>query len=285
MAINLSKVSYTYFPHRNKKLNTYVLDNATLNINMNGEFIAVVGHTGSGKSTLMQLLNALLIPTSGSIDVDGNLITNKKQKNLKYIRKKIGLVFQFAEYQLFEETVIKDIAFGPINFKLNNPLERAKKACDIVGLNESFYDKSPFKLSGGEMRKVAIAGILASDPDVLILDEPTVGLDPISRIELLNLLSNINKQGKTIIIVTHDMDAVGMLAQRMIVLDDSKIVYDGTKDELFKNEEFVHKHSLDLPDTIKILKSIKKELGLNIDVYQYNIDDAYQELKRGLKNE
>lgn len=285
MAINLSKVSYTYEPHRKKQLNTYVLEDANLSIETSGEFIAVVGHTGSGKSTLIQLLNALLIPTTGSVDIDGNIITNKKYKNLKSVRKKVGLVFQFAEYQLFEETVLKDIAFGPVNFKMENPKEKAKEACKLVGLDDSFYEKSPFRLSGGEMRKVAIAGILASSPEVLILDEPTVGLDPLARKELLNLLKTIHENGKTVIIVTHDMDAVGMLAERVIVLDESSIVYDGKKTEVFKNKEFLEEHSLDLPYSVKILKEIKERLNLDIDIYQYNIDDAYRELRRGMKNE
>jgi len=285
MAINLSEVSYTYEPHRKKKLNTYVLENANLSIETSGEFIAVVGHTGSGKSTLIQLLNALLIPTDGVVDIDGNIVTSKKYKNLKSIRKKVGLVFQFAEYQLFEETVLKDIAFGPLNFKIENAKEKAKEACKLVGLDESFYEKSPFRLSGGEMRKVAIAGILASNPDVLILDEPTVGLDPLARNELLNLLKTLYKNGKTIIIVTHDMDAVGALAERVIVLDESKIIYDGKKSEVFKDEDFLKKHSLDLPYSVKILKELKDKLNLDIDEYQYNIDDAYLELRRGMKNE
>ena len=285
MAINLSKVSYTYEPHRKKQLNTYVLEDANLSIDTKGEFIAVVGHTGSGKSTLIQLLNALLIPTEGSVDIDGNIITNKKYKNLKSVRKKVGLVFQFAEYQLFEETVLKDIAFGPVNFKMENPKEKAKEACKLVGLDASFYEKSPFRLSGGEMRKVAIAGILASSPEVLILDEPTVGLDPLARKELLNLLKTIHKNGKTVIIVTHDMDAVGMLAERVIVLDESSIVYDGKKTEVFKNKDFLEEHSLDLPYSVKILKEIKERLNIDIDVYQYNIDDAYRELRRGMRNE
>lgn len=285
MAINLSEVSYTYTPKRNKKLNNYVLADANLKIETTGEFIAVVGHTGSGKSTLIQLLNALLIPTVGSVDIDGNVITNKKYKNLKSVRKKVGLVFQFAEYQLFEETVLKDISFGPVNFKMENAIEKAKDACELVGLDESFFEKSPFRLSGGEMRKVAIAGILASNPDVLVLDEPTVGLDPLSRMELLKLLQKIHENGKTVIIVTHDMDAVGLLAKRVLVLDESDIVFDGDKDELFRNEEFIKKHSLDLPDTIKILKELKAKLNIDIDVYKYNINDAYQEIKRGMKNE
>ena len=280
MAINLSKVSYTYEPHRNKKLNTYVLEDANVSIETSGEFIAVCGHTGSGKSTLIQLLNALLVPTVGEVDIDGNKITDKKAKNLKNIRKKVGLVFQFAEYQLFEETVLKDIAFGPLNFRMENPYEKAKEALKLVGLDESFLEKSPFKLSGGEMRKVAIAGILASNPDVLVLDEPTVGLDPLAKKELIKLLSDIHKQGKSIIIVTHDMEVASRLAKRAIVLDESKIVFDGDINELFKNEKLLQEHSLELPEIVTILKELKDKLGVELDIYKYTVHDAIEEIKK-----
>lgn len=285
MAINLSKVSYTYNPHRRKQLNTYVLEDANISIETNGEFIAICGHTGSGKSTLIQLLNALLVPTMGEVNIDGNIITNKKAKNLKDIRKKVGLVFQFAEYQLFEESVLKDIAFGPLNFRMINPYEKAKEALKLVGLDESFLEKSPFKLSGGEMRKVAIAGILASNPDVLVLDEPTVGLDPFARKELIDLLKDINKQGKTVIIVTHDMEVVSKLAKRAIVLDESRIIFDGSINELFKNEELLKEHSLELPEIVSILKELKQRLNVDLDIYKYTVEDATEEIKRVLSYE
>ena len=280
MAINLSKVSYTYNPHRKKQLNTYVLEDANVSIETTGEFIAVCGHTGSGKSTLIQLLNALLVPTVGEVDIDGNKITNKKAKNLRDVRKKVGLVFQFAEYQLFEETVLKDIAFGPLNFRIEKPFEKAKEALKLVGLDESFLEKSPFKLSGGEMRKVAIAGILASNPDVLVLDEPTVGLDPFARNELIQLLKDINKQGKTVIIVTHDMEVASLLAKRALVLDESKIVFDGSINELFKNEDLLKKHSLELPEVVSILKELKSRLNVDLDIYKYTVEEATKEIKR-----
>ena len=285
MGINLSQVSYTYNQHRKKQLNRYVLEDANVSINTTGEFIAICGHTGSGKSTLIQLLNALLVPTVGEVDIDGNIITNKNAKNLREVRKKVGLVFQFAEYQLFEETVLKDIAFGPINFKLDEPYEKAKEALKLVGLDESFLEKSPFKLSGGEMRKVAIAGILASNPEILVLDEPTVGLDPLAKKELINLLQDIHNQGKTIIIVTHDMEVVSKLAKRAIVLDESKIVFDGSVDDLFKNEELLKEHSLDLPEIVTILKELKTRLNVDIDIYKYTIEDACNEIKKVLSHE
>ena len=284
MGINFQKVGFTYFPHKKVSKNQYILEDVDLNISEKEEFICVVGHTGSGKSTLIQMMNALLVPTIGSVTVDDNEITFKKQKNLKNVRKKVGLVFQFPEYQLFEETVLKDVCFGPSNFKLDNPETRAKEALEKLKVDKSYYEKSPFKLSGGEMRKVAISGILASDPEVLILDEPTVGLDPLAKKELINLLREINEK-KTIIIVTHDMNVVWKVATRVIVLDESKIIYDGNKYDLFKNEEFLSKHSLDLPDVIKIMKELKEKLNVDIDIYQDNLKKAYAELERVIGHE
>lgn len=287
MGINFSKVGFTYNPQKKTKKNQYILEDVDLNISEKDEFICVVGHTGSGKSTLIQMMNALLVPTVGTVTVDDNEITYKKQKNLKSVRKKVGLVFQFPEYQLFEETVIKDVAFGPTNFKLDKPVDKAKEALEKLKVDKSFYEKSPFKLSGGEMRKVAISGILASEPEVLILDEPTVGLDPLARKELISLLREINEK-KTVIIVTHDMNLVWKVATRVIVLDETKIIYDGNKYDLFKNEEFINKHSLDLPDVVKILKELVIKLGLestDINIYQDDLKSAYNELERVIGHE
>ena len=287
MGINFSKVGFTYNPQKKTKKNQYILEDVDLNISEKDEFICVVGHTGSGKSTLIQMMNALLVPTVGTVTVDDNEITYKKQKNLKSVRKKVGLVFQFPEYQLFEETVIKDVAFGPTNFKLDKPVDKAKEALEKLKVDKSFYEKSPFKLSGGEMRKVAISGILASEPEVLILDEPTVGLDPLARKELISLLREINEK-KTVIIVTHDMNLVWKVATRVIVLDETKIIYDGNKYDLFKDEEFINKHSLDLPDVVKILKELVIKLGLestDINIYQDDLKSAYNELERVIGHE
>lgn len=284
MGINFSKVNYTYAPQKKKVKNKYILEDINLTISEKNEFITIVGHTGSGKSTLVQMMNALLVPTTGSVTVFGNEITYKKQKNLKRLRKNVGLVFQFPEYQLFEETVLKDVCFGPKNYKLENPVAKAKEALTSVKIYEDKYEKSPFRLSGGEKRKVAIAGILASEPNVLILDEPTVGLDPQTKKELLLLLKEINKE-KTVIIITHDMNALWEVSTRVIVLDDKKKVYDGDKYTLFKNEELVRKHSLDYPDIIKIMNTIKEKTGKDMDVYKENIDDAFDELLKVFGNE
>lgn len=286
MGINFSKVAFTYNPQRKKEKNAYVIQDVDLNINDTNEFICVLGHTGSGKSTLVQMMNALLIPTLGNINVDGNIVSNKQQKNLKNIRKKVGLVFQFPEYQLFEETVLKDVAFGPKNFKIENPEEKAKEAMSLFKLGEKFYNKNPFLLSGGEMRKVAISGILASNPEVLILDEPTVGLDPLTKQDLVDLLKKINQENnKTVIIVTHDMDVVWQVATRVLVVDDNEIVYDGDKYKLFKNDELVKKHSLDMPEIIRILKQLQEKLNIKIDVYQDNLEDACKAIVEAYNHE
>ena len=286
MGINFSKVAFTYNPQRKTEKNRYVISDVDLQINDSNEFICILGHTGSGKSTLVQMMNALLVPTKGEIDIDGNVITPKKQENLKSVRKKVGLVFQFPEYQLFEETVSRDVSFGPKNFRIENPEEKAKEAMSLFKLDNSFYDKNPFLLSGGEMRKVAISGILASDPEVLILDEPTVGLDPLTKQELIDLLKRINQENKkTVIIVTHDMDVVWQVATRVVVIDDNKIVYDGNKYDLFKNEQLIQQHSLDIPEIIKILKELNDKLKINMDVYQDNLESAYKAIVEAYKHE
>ena len=284
MGINISKVDFTYFPKRKTEKNHYILNDINLQIKEKNEFIAIVGHTGSGKSTLIQLMNALLIPTTGSVEVNGNVVTKKHQKDLRKIRKTVGVVFQFPEYQLFEESVLKDVSFGPRNYKLEEPEEKAKRAMASLHLDEKFYEKHPLLLSGGEMRKVAIAGILASEPDILILDEPTVGLDPFTKNELILLLEEIAKE-KTVIFVTHDMDVLWRVANRVIVLDNNQIVYDGDKYELFKDEEFINKHSLGLPEIVQTLKVLRDKLNIDIDIYQDSVEDAANAIVEAVKHE
>lgn len=281
MAVDLSKVAFTYYPNKKESKNVYVLKDINLHIENKGEIICIVGHTGSGKSTLMQLLNALIFPTKGEVKIDDVVIKSKNNKNLKYIRKKIGLVFQFPEYQLFEETILKDVAFGPTNFGLDDPEGRARKALNTFGIEENRFNKNPYNCSGGQMRKIAIAGIIASDPEILILDEPTVGLDPLAKEDFINLLKKIHKtDNRTIIIVTHDMDVLWSIASRVLVIDNEQIVFDGSKYDLFKDEEYVYSHSLDLPNIIKIMKEIKERLNIDIDIYQDDIEKAFLELKR-----
>lgn len=283
MAISLSKVSFAYEKIK-KKEPRYVLRDVNLNIDTNdSDFITIIGHTGSGKSTLVQLFNGLLIPTQGEVNVFSKIISSKKKAKLKEVRKKVGLVFQFPEYQLFEETVLKDVMFGPKNFGLDDIENRSKEALKKVGISEELFSESPFSLSGGQMRRVAIAGILASDPDVLIFDEPTVGLDPKGKQELLDLLNSLNTiYHKTIIFITHDMEVVAKMSKRVLVLDKGEIVFDGSKNELFRNEEIIRDHSLTLPSVVKMLIKIKEKLNIDIDVYKYDIESAYDELRRVL---
>ena len=280
MAINLSNVSFAYY-YPKKKEPKLVLKDINLEIAPNDEMITILGHTGSGKSTLVQLFNGLLQTNDGVVEVFDNKVSAKRNRNLNKIRKKVGLVFQFPEYQVFEETVLKDVMFGPKNFGLKEDLELAKKALSQVGLGEEFYEKSPFTLSGGELRRVAIAGVLAFNPDILVLDEPTVGLDPLGKKELLCMLEKLNKEyHKTVILITHDMEVVSHIAKRVIVLAKGNIVFDGSKDSLFKNDKIISQYGLSYPNSIKILKAIKERFNLDLDIYQYNIDDCYQELRR-----
>lgn len=286
MAINLSKVKYAYNTPKKNVPPKFVLNDVNLKIDAENEFIVLVGASGAGKSTLVQLLNGLLLTNYGEVVIFGKNISNNKKIKLKDIRKKVGLVFQFPEAQLFDETVLKDVSFGPKNFGMNNSIELAKEALNLVGIDESLYEKNPLNLSGGQMRRVAIAGILASNPDILIFDEPTVGLDPIGKKALLSLLKKLNEEyHKTIILITHDMDVVGEVAKRILVLKDGCIICDKDKTSLFKDEKLLLDCSLDYPNTIKILREVKKNFNVDINEYQYNIDDVYQELKRVFGNE
>lgn len=242
------------------------LENVTLEIN-EGEYIAIIGQTGSGKSSLIQHLNGLIKPTSGTLDVFGTKITSaKKQNELIGLRKKVGLVFQFPEVQLFEETVQKDIEFGPKNFKVD-PLKRAQMAKElikVVGLDESFLEMSPFELSGGQKRRVAIAGILALEPEVLILDEPTAGLDPQGKKDILEMIKQLHKSGKTIIVVTHDMDSVRDYATRALVMEKGHLVIDQSPVELFAQTEKLNELAIDLPTITRIGNMLNKK-GYAID--------------------
>ena len=279
MGIKVEHIFYTY----NKKASnsTLALNDVSFTINDN-EFVAIVGETGSGKSTLAQTFNALLIPDKGEVHVDDYVISykNRKSKKLKGLRKHIGLVFQFPEYQLFEETVEKDVAFGVKNFgiKGEEALAKAHEALKQVGLDESYYKRQPFELSGGEKRKVAIAGILAINPDILIFDEPTVGFDPASAKELMNLITEFHKNGKTIIVITHDMDLVNRYAQKVFLLEKGKLVFEGTPSELFM---FVRNYDrLDIPQVIRLVLLLK-EKGMDIDVNAVrHSDDLINEIKK-----
>ncbi len=263
MPISFSNVSYVY--QAGSPFSSNALSKVNLSIEP-GSFVAIVGRTGSGKSTMAQLLNALLTPTAGEVAVDEFVnSSNKKRrsKKLKGLRKKVGLVFQFPEYQLFLDTVEKDVAYGPRNFgaKLDEALEKAHAAIREVGLDESFFTRSPFALSGGEKRKVAIAGILAMEPDVLVLDEPTAGLDPEASRETLELFRKINRKGTTIILISHDMDLVLAAADRLIVLEDGEVKKDGSPSSLLEVD--LTSYALEAPKVYSFLSLLEKG-GLHV---------------------
>ena len=277
MKIEVKNISYSY------NFSSAAVKNASTTINEN-EFLAIVGHTGSGKSTFIQNLNALLVPTSGSVMVDEVEIKDKiKIKNIKELRKKIGIVFQFPEYQLFEETVEKDILFGPTNFGFSEDelASLASETLKKVGLDDSYLEKSPFELSGGEKRRVAIAGILAFNPDVLIVDEPTAGLDPIASAKMMDLFKKLHQEGKTIILVTHQMDHVLKYCNRVIVFDEGEIKKDTTPMNLFKDFDEVKRLNLDVPSIVYLVNKLTKKYPKLANYEIKSIDDfvnAYKEV-------
>jgi energy-coupling factor transport system ATP-binding protein len=247
-----------------------------------GTYLSIIGHTGSGKSTILQHLNGLLKPTKGSIQIGEHMITaGKKQKNLKAVRRLVGIVFQFPEHQLFEETVEKDIAFGPMNFGVSEEeaIIKARKTLEIVGLPESILQKSPFDLSGGQMRRVAIAGVLAMDPEVLVLDEPTAGLDPRGRKEIMDLFYRLHKeQNLTIILVTHSMEDAAKYSDEIIVMHKGTIEMQGTPREVFSEVEKLTSLGLDLPEVVKLQRQLVKK-GLSFQEIPLTIEEAVSQLK------
>ncbi|MFW2489457.1 energy-coupling factor transporter ATPase [Clostridium chromiireducens] len=277
MSIKIENLTHIYMPKT--PFEKIALDNVSLNIE-DGEFIALIGHTGSGKSTLIQHFNGLLEATSGKIIVDGVDITDKKAK-LTNIRKKVGLVFQYPEYQLFEETIAKDIEFGPRNLGLSDEEihERVVKSMEMVGLDyETYKDKSPFDLSGGQKRRVAIAGVVAMQPTTLILDEPTAGLDPKGRDDILEQIIKLHKDYKmTIVIVSHSMEDVAKFAGRIIVMNDGKVELQGTPAEVFKEVDTLEKIGLGVPQVTYLVRELRKK-GFNISDNVFTIEEAKKEL-------
>ncbi|MDO4566755.1 MAG: energy-coupling factor transporter ATPase [Oscillospiraceae bacterium] len=251
-----------------------------------GEFVGIIGATGSGKSTFIQTLNGLLKPTSGEVLLDGvNIWTNKE--TLRECRFKVGLVFQYPEYQLFEESVYKDVAYGPSNMGLGEAEidARVKRACEFVGLGAELFSRSPFELSGGQKRRVAIAGVLAMDPEVLILDEPTAGLDPSGCEEILSEIAAYHRQrGGTVLLVSHSMDDVARLADRVLVLEEGKLFGFDTMKNIFKRAEELEKLGLSIPAATSIMLELKR-LGYEVDTSVYTAADAAEEIARALERE
>jgi len=282
MSIEIKNLTHTYMAGTPFEMKA--LDNVSIKIE-DGEFIALIGHTGSGKSTLIQHINGLLKPTSGQIIIDGIDITVKKVK-LNGIRKKVGLVFQYSEYQLFEETIEKDIAFGPKNLGLSASEvdKRVKRAMNMVGLDyEKYRDISPFDISGGQKRRVAIAGVVAMEPKILILDEPTAGLDPKGRDEILNKIKELKKEyNMTIIIVSHSMEDVAKLADRIIVMHKGKAILDGEPKQIFKQVELLENVGLAVPQVTYLVRELR-EKGFDISDEIYTIDEAKKQLLKILR--
>lgn len=277
MSIKIENLTHIYM--NNTPFEKKALDEVSITIN-DGEFVALIGHTGSGKSTLIQHMNGLLKPNSGRIVVDEIDITADGVK-LTDIRKKVGLVFQYAEYQLFEETVEADIMFGPRNLGLSEEevLSRTKKAMEMVGLNyETYKNKSPFDLSGGQKRRVAIAGVVAMEPKVLILDEPTAGLDPKGRDEILGELHKLHKAyNMTIILVSHSMEDVAKVADKIFVMDEGKCVLDGTPKDVFKEVETLEEVGLAVPQVTYLMRELNK-VGFKLPDDIFTLEQAKKEL-------
>ena len=272
MGIILDNVSYTY--QEGTPFASAALSDVSLSIE-DGSYTAIIGHTGSGKSTILQLLNGLLVPTEGSVRVFDTLITSTSvNKQIRQIRKQVGLVFQFAENQIFEETVLKDVAFGPQNFGVSveeaEAIAREKLA--LVGIDESLFERSPFELSGGQMRRVAIAGILAMEPSILVLDEPTAGLDPIGRKELMALFKKLHQDGIAIVLVTHLMDDVAEFADQVYVMEKGKLVKSGKPSLVFQNVEFMEKIQLGVPKITRFVQRLA-DRGISFEQLPITIEE------------
>ena len=278
MGIALENVSFTY--QEGTPLASTALSDVSLTIE-DGSYTALIGHTGSGKSTILQLLNGLLVPSQGSVRVFDTLITStSKNKDIRQIRKQVGLVFQFAENQIFEETVLKDVAFGPQNFGVSeeDAEQIAREKLALVGIDESLFNRSPFELSGGQMRRVAIAGMLAMEPAILVLDEPTAGLDPLGRKELMNLFKKLHQSGMTIVLVTHLMDDVAEYANQVYVMEKGRLVKGGKPSDVFQDVVFMEEVQLGVPKITAFCKRLAdrgvsfKRLPIKIEEFKESLN-------------
>lgn len=283
MSITLTNVTHTYM------IGTPFERTAIKNVNLSikqGEFVSIIGHTGSGKSTLVQHLNGLLAPSSGTVTVDGVDIHGKKPDSLM-ARRKVGMVFQYPEYQLFEETIAADIAFGPRNFGLNEEeiAVRVREAMAFADLDYDFYkERSPFQLSGGQMRRVAIAGVIALKPSYLILDEPAAGLDPIGKRIIFDKIKKLHEEGTTVILVSHNMDDVAKMADRIFVMHQGILVAQGTPKEIFAQRKLLHEAGLDVPPITETLRCLKQK-GLSVDDSILDLDEAMRNVLAAVRGE
>lgn len=284
-AILFKNVSHVY--QENTPLEFHALEDVSLKIK-SGAFVSIIGKTGSGKSTLIKHINALLKPTSGSVTIgDKKITSHTNNKHLKPLRKKIGMVFQFPEQQLFAETVEEDIAFGPSNFGVTGDElnDTVMHAANLVHLDHDLLKKSPFDLSGGQKRRVAVAGVLAMNPEILVLDEPTAGLDLEGQQYILDLIRRLNREeNMTIILVSHQMDDVAKYSDRVVVMSGGKVVKKCYPDELFTDVDFLNKYDLQVPETVKITKDLADK-GVTLDKLSLDADELINGIINKLRNE
>lgn len=284
MDIQLQQIEYAYA--KGTPFEKRALFDVSLHIE-SGTYQAIIGHTGSGKSTVLQHFNALLRPTAGQVVIGDRVIeAGQKQKNLKEVRQKVGIVFQFPEHQLFEETVLKDIMFGPMNFGVSEQQAeaRARELVKLVGLPDSVLEKSPFDLSGGQMRRVAIAGVLAMDPEVIVLDEPTAGLDPRGQREIMDMFYELHKErGLTTILVTHSMEDAARYADKVAIMHEGRCVLTGTPTELFSDANMLHQYRLEVPRLVAFQRKVEQLIGKELPELSLTEEHFAQQFAQLLK--
>jgi energy-coupling factor transport system ATP-binding protein len=284
MDISLQQVEYRY--QANSPFERLAIKDVSIDI-PSGTYLAIIGHTGSGKSTILQHLNAILKPTKGKVVLGDREVTNaKKQKNLKEIRKRVGIVFQFPEHQLFEETVEKDICFGPMNFGVSEEAAkvRAREAIKQVGLTEEILEKSPFDLSGGQMRRVAIAGVLAMEPDVIVLDEPTAGLDPRGRKEIMEMFYELHKtRNLSTVLVTHSMEDASQYADQIVIMHQGQVYKKGTPREIFQSPEGLMELGLDVPEVVRFQQKVEDTFQTKLRKICLTLDELTEEIEQLFK--
>ncbi|WP_040203274.1 energy-coupling factor ABC transporter ATP-binding protein [Neobacillus jeddahensis] len=289
MDISLQQVEYRY--QANTPFERLAIEDVSIDIPA-GTFMAIIGHTGSGKSTVLQHLNALLLPSKGIVKIGNHEIkAEQKNKNLKQVRQKVGIVFQFPEHQLFEETVEKDIMFGPMNFGVSadEARERAHRALKQVGLAEDILEKSPFDLSGGQMRRVAIAGVLAMEPDVIVLDEPTAGLDPRGRNEIMEMFYTLHRERQlSTILVTHSMEDAARYADQIVIMRQGKVAKKGTPEEIFSDPIDLVEMGLDVPEVVRFQLKLEEKTGIKLEKIYLSIEElssaVTEVLSRGVRS-